>query len=83
MFPTTYPSREVLMSAYLYPELASKAEYKRALARGDRITAEENTPWGSYPFEDGTAIFEGPHYPKPHKYYGTATLIGGVVVAIK
>ena len=32
---------------------------------------------------DGTVTLEGPHYPKPHRWYGTATMKDGKIVAIK
>ena len=69
--------------AYLYPELPSKKAYKEAIARGEVITCRENTPWGQKPVEDGTAVFEGPHYPKPHKYYGTAHVMAGRVIKVQ
>ena len=70
------------MSAYLYPPLKSKAEYRRALKAGRIITAEENTPAGSVPIENGRALFEGPHYPKPHSFAGEIWVKDGKVVKI-
>ena len=69
--------------AYLYPELPSKKAYKEAIKRGERITCRENTPWGQKDVMDGEATFEGPHFPKPHKYYGRATVQNGYVIAVK
>lgn len=31
---------------------------------------------------NGTCTVEGPHYPKPHTWYGTATIVDGRVVKI-
>lgn len=31
----------------------------------------------------GTVYLEGPHYPKPHTWYATATLADGVVTKVK
>ena len=31
----------------------------------------------------GTVYLEGPHYPKPHKWYASATLVDGVVKVVK
>lgn len=70
------------MAAYLYPNLKSKAAYKRALVDGVRIVARENTPTGQYPIENGTTVFEGPHYPEPHRFYGKATVVEGRVVKV-
>lgn len=71
------------MSAYLYPEMKSKVAYKKAIAAGEEITAKENTPWGKKIVFEGTCNFEGPHYPKPHRYYGTAVVKDGLVISIK
>jgi hypothetical protein len=70
------------MSAYLYPEMNSKKAYKKAIAEGVTITARENTPWGQDWVENGKVTFEGPHYPKPHKYYGNAVVENGKVVRV-
>ena len=70
------------MSAYLYPELPSKKAYKDAVKNGEVITARENTPFGHPVVQNGTVVFEGPHYPKPHKYYGKAVVKEGKVVSI-
>lgn len=70
------------MSAYLYPELKSKKAYKEAIAQGLRITAKENSIFGSTSVENGTVTFEGPHFPKPHRYYGRALVENGRVVKI-
>ena len=72
------------MSAYLYPNLPSKASYKRALANGEKITAMENTPRGPVKVNgSATVTFEGPHYPKPHTFYGRAKVSNGYVTSIK
>ena len=70
------------MSAYLYPELPSKAAYKKAIGEGKKIVAKENKPWGQDAVQNGAVTFEGPHYPKPHKYYGTAKVENGLVVKV-
>jgi hypothetical protein len=71
------------MASYLYPEMASKKAYREAIANGKTITARENTPWGQMEVKSGSVPFEGPHFPKPHKYCGIATVVNGVVTAVK
>jgi len=71
------------MTAYLYPNLKSKKAYKEAIDKGQRITAMENTPWGTQEITLGSVTFEGPHYPEPHRFYGTAIVENGVVVSVK
>ncbi len=70
------------MAAYLYPEMKSKAAYKRAIATGVVIIAEQPGPFGAGPIQDGRITFEGPHYPKPHTYYGSATVENGKVTKV-
>ena len=70
------------MAAYLYPELPSKKAYKDAIKDGKTITARDNTPYGEPAIQNGTIHFEGPHYPKPHVYYGKAVVKDGKVVSI-
>lgn len=71
------------MSAYLYPNLKSKKAYKEAIAQGRYITAKENMPFGGVVVMFGKVTFEGPHYPKPHRFYGTAVVKDGRVISIK
>lgn len=41
-------------------------------------------PGGYFPAKtDGTATCEGPHYPQPHRWYATVTLVDGYAVSIK
>jgi len=69
--------------AYLYPEKSSKKAYKEAIKAGEVITCRENTPFGQIDVKNGTTVFEGPHYPKPHKYYGKATIENGKVIKVE
>jgi hypothetical protein len=71
------------MSAYLYPNLASKKSLREAIASGQEIIAKLNYPWGSEKVESGNVVFEGPHAPRPHRFYGTAWIENGRVVEIK
>jgi len=31
----------------------------------------------------GTVYLEGPHYPKPHKWYGQGQMVNGLLIKIK
>lgn len=66
---------------YVSPNFKSKAEAKRALAAGTIVTAF--APGLGSPPHNGKCAVEGPHYPKPHTWYGEATIVNGVVTAIK
>lgn len=69
---------------YLSPNLKSKAAYKRAIKDGVEITVfQPNNMFNVTPPENGEVTFEGPHYPKPHRFYGQATIVDGLVTAVK
>ncbi len=66
--------------AYVRPNFPSKAALKRALAEGKEVTAFP-PGLGDVP-ENGTVAIEGPHFPKPHTWYGEATIVDGYVVKV-
>ena len=69
--------------AYIYPDMPSKASIKRALTEGVEFTCRDNTPRGQITVYNTNAIaVEGPHYPKPHRWYGTAVIKEGFVTRI-
>lgn len=70
---------------YISPNLSSKAAIKRAIKAGDTLTVFQPNRMAFHPPTptNGTVTVEGPHYPKPHRWYGQATLKDGKVVAIK
>ena len=65
---------------YVSPNFPSKAAAKRAIAAGTRVTAFSPGPFPCP--TDGKVSVEGPHYPRPHSWYGTATVVAGVVTKI-
>jgi hypothetical protein len=67
--------------AYTDIDFASKVAVKRALVEGKRVTVYQ-PGIGTVP-ENGTVDLEGPHYPKPHKWYGTGKMVNGLLVEIK
>lgn len=70
--------------AYTDTDFTSKAAIKRALAAGERVTVHQPSPYGKAPVSDGTRVsFEGPHYPKPHTWYGTGVVKDGALISIK
>lgn len=66
--------------AYTSENFKTKKALKEAVAKGERITVFQ-PGLGTVP-ENGTIAIEGPHYPKPHTWYGTATIENGVVVKV-
>jgi hypothetical protein len=69
---------------YINTNPKSKAQIKRDIKAGKVMRVfQPNNMFGTTPPENGVVTVEGPHYPKPHRWYGQATLKDGVVVAIK
>ncbi len=71
---------------YTIKNYASKAEIKRDIANGVEVRIyQPNDIFGNPKAASdytGTAGIEGPHYPKPHRWYATATLENGKVIKI-
>ena len=41
-------------------------------------------PGGFFPSQtDGNVSLEGPHYPEPHTWYASATIVDGIIVKVK
>ena len=66
---------------YITPNMKSKAAIKRAIAAGEVVRLKSNSPFDRVP-ENGTATVEGPWYPEPHRWWGTATVKDGQVVKV-
>lgn len=64
----------------------SKKALKEAVAQGKEVTIfQPNDMMGNpkaAPDYTGTACLEGPHYPKPHKWYATVTVTSGKVTKV-
>jgi hypothetical protein len=73
------PIKEQFM-AYVTGNPKSKAELKRWLKEGKLLTVYA-PGLGEQP-ENGTVYLEGPHYPKPHSWYGVGTVRDGVLVKV-
>ena len=65
---------------YVSPNFPTKAAVKRAIAEGKTVTVF--APGLGSPPENGTCTVEGPHYPKPHTWYGKVTIVDGKVTKI-
>ena len=65
---------------YTNTNFKSKAELKRAIAAGDKVRCHSPDPFPCP--ENGSIALEGPHYPKPHRWYASAVLVDGVVTKV-
>jgi len=68
--------------AYTVTNYPTKKAVRDALANGEIIRVYQPGPFGPN-VEDGQATLEGPHYPKPHKWYAEAFVVDGVLVRIR
>ena len=72
---------------YTTTNFKSKKALKDAVAGGKTIGVyQPNDMFGNpkaSPDFSGTAAVEGPHFPEPHKWYGTVTIEKGKIVAVK
>jgi len=66
---------------YCEPNFKSKKELKQAIADGKTVTVF--SPGSFHCPQNGTVFLEGPHYPKPHKWYAQATIENGIVKSVK
>ncbi len=66
---------------YTTTNYKSKAALKRALAAGEVVTTFQ--PGGMFEAkQDGRITLEGPHYPAPHTWYASATIVDGYIVKV-
>ena len=68
---------------YTTIDFATKKELKEAVARGDVVTVYQPGPFSLPDVPDGAVSLEGPHFPKPHKWYARAEVLGGKVVSVR
>ena len=68
--------------AYVDPNYKTKKMFKEAVAAG--VQHSPYNPSGMFPQpQNGSEVIEGPHYPKPHRWYASVTLTDGVVTSVK
>lgn len=64
---------------YTETNFPTKAALKRALADGVKVRVFQ--PGGMFEgTKSGNVALEGPHYPQPHKWYASATILDGVII---
>lgn len=67
--------------AYATGNPKTKAELKRWIANGQTVRVFSPGPYE--PSENGIEYVEGPHYPRPHRWYAAVTVKDGVIVCVK
>ena len=68
--------------AYVDPNYKSKKDFIAAVQAG--VKHETYNPSGMFPTQqNGRDVVEGPHYPKPHRWYVAVHVVDGVVISAK
>lgn len=68
--------------AYVDPNYKTKKDFIAAVKAG--VKHYPYNPSGMFPDKtDGSISIEGPHYPKPHKWYSSCVVKDGVIVSAK
>jgi hypothetical protein len=68
---------------YVFPNFPTKKALSEAVQRGEPVTIFQPGPFGGNEPTEGKVCVEGPHSPKPHSWYATATLKAGKVIKVK
>jgi hypothetical protein len=68
--------------AYVDPDYRTKKEFKQAVKDGVKHIPYING-FIFKAIQNGREVIEGPHYPKPHTWYATATIKNGLVTEVK
>ena len=67
---------------YCVKNFPTKKALKEAIGRGELHQIFQPGPFGGVTPTDGRVCLEGPHAPKPHKWYASATLENGYIVKV-
>ena len=68
--------------SYVDPDYKTKKEFVAAVKAG--VQHMTYNPSGMFPTpQNGTDVIEGPHYPKPHRWYASVTVQDGIVIKAK
>ena len=65
--------------AYIHGNPKTKKAAKELVKQGRAVYFSPGV--GACP-TDGVVYVEGPHYPKPHTWYGKVTIVNGVITKI-
>lgn len=68
--------------AYVDPDYKSKKDFALAVKNG--VPHRPYNPSGLFPEkENGRVAIEGPHYPKPHRWYADCDVENGVITKVR
>lgn len=64
--------------SYVDPDYKTKKEFLAAIKAGVKHTTYNPSGMCSTP-QNGRDVIEGPHYPKPHRWYAAVEVENGIV----
>lgn len=67
---------------YTVTNYKTKKALKEDVKAGKPVRVFQPGPFGGNPPTDGKVALEGPHFPKPHTWYASATLKDGLVIKV-
>jgi hypothetical protein len=67
--------------AYTVKNYKTKKELLVDFKAGVKIECFQ--PGGMFPLKEGRNTLEGPHYPKPHKWYASCVIVNNYATEIK
>ncbi len=68
---------------YVLPNFKTKKALKEAVKRGEVVSIWQPGPFAGNEPKDVVVTVEGPHYPKPHKWYAEVKVVDGKVIKVK
>jgi hypothetical protein len=72
------------MTVYANTNFKSKKALKEAVAKGERITCRNMTPFGTEQITGNRKeAVSGPWYPAPHTWYAEVVIMDDVIVSVK
>jgi hypothetical protein len=73
---------EAVLMSYVDPDYKTKKEFKAAVLAG--VKHRTYNPSGMFTtHQNGPDVIEGPHFPKPHRWYAQVEVKDGVVTKVK
>lgn len=68
--------------SYVDPDYQTKKAFKEAVKAG--VEHRTYNPSGMFSVKQyGRDVVEGPHYPKPHRWYAEVEVRDGIVISVK
>ena len=68
--------------SYVYPDYKTKKAFREAVDAG--VKHKTYNHGGMFPTsQNGTDVIEGPHYPQPHRWYASVSVVEGIVVKVR